>query len=255
MAKRKFPLPDTWLADFRDSAGLIPPPRTLSNAASRLVDLMDEFLYSLQGGWEIPPGFPRDRFVPTSYGKLDLLAPIVQYLDDFGFTGDASRLHEAARRYCKHQDWQLRQMLPRPGDDKGWQEFQERCVKPLGYLSVCLQGRIRDVRQLIMDAAAREAAVRGKGKEARPDLRAQLTAGLTNSEMNKLGEQVRSNAAMTTVERIQGIMQRMRIQAGSETKVEKKLARSYLSKARNKWPAEYATAEKQFAEAMKSASI
>lgn len=167
MAKRNVPPADTWLEDFRESAGLTPPPRTLSNAASRLVDLMDEFLYSLQLGWEIPPGFPLDRFVPTGYGKSDLVAPIVQYLDDFSFTGDARRLHEAARRFYAHHDWQRRQMLPRPGDDKGWQEFQERCVKPLWDLSVRLQGRIRDVRQLIIDAAGREAATQTRGKGGR----------------------------------------------------------------------------------------
>ncbi len=165
MTKRNVPPADTWLADFRETAGLTPPPRTLSNAASRLVDLMDEFLYSLQGGWEIPPGFPRDRFVPTGYGKGDLVAPIVQYLDDFGFTGDARRLHEAARRFYAHRDWQLKQMFPRPGDDKGWQEFQERCVKPLGHLAGCLQGVICDIRQLVIDAAAREAAVTNDTKE------------------------------------------------------------------------------------------
>ena len=170
---------------------------------------MDEFLYSLQVGWEIPPGFPRDRFVPTSYGKGDLVDPIVQYLDDFGFTGDARRLHEAARGYCKHRDWQLRQMLPRPGDDKGWQEFQERCIKPLWYLSVCLQGRIRDVRQLIIDAAAREAAMQTRGNVGRKkvvesakdseessnaievpqgsSLR-EILAGLSDSEMNMLAK-------------------------------------------------------------------
>lgn len=117
---------------------------------------MDEFLYSLQLGWEIPPGFPRDRFVPTGYGNRDLVAPIVQYLDDFGFTGDARRLHEATRRFYAHRDWQLKQMFPRPGDDKGWKEFQERYVKPLGHELAILQGRICDVRQLIIDAAARE---------------------------------------------------------------------------------------------------
>ena len=128
---------------------------------------MDEFLYSLQCGWEIPPGFPRDRFVPTVYGKRDLVAPIVQYLDDFGFTGDARRLHEAARQFYAHRDWEQKQMLPRPGDDKGWQEFQERCVKPLGYLAGYLRGVMRDVRQLIIDAAAREAAKRARGKGGR----------------------------------------------------------------------------------------
>jgi hypothetical protein len=171
---------------------------------------MDEFLYSLQVGWEIPPGFPRDRFVPTGYGKSDLVAPIVQYLDDFGFTGDARRLHEAAKRFYAHQDWQRRQMRPRPSDDKGWQEFQERCVNPLGYLSVCLQGSIRDVRQLIIDAAGREAATQTRGKGGRkkvvesakdseessnaievtqgPSLRDILTDGLSVSEMNMLAK-------------------------------------------------------------------
>jgi len=167
VAKRNVPPADTWLEDFRESAGLTPPPRTLSNAASRLVDLMDEFLYSLQLGWEIPPGFPPDRFVPTGYGKSDLVAPIVQYLDDFSFTGDARRLHEAARQFYAHRDWQLKQMFPGPDDDKGWQEFQERCVKPLAYLSGCLHGVMCDVRRLIIDAAAREAATQTRGKGGR----------------------------------------------------------------------------------------
>ncbi len=77
----------------------------------------------------------------------------------------------------------------------------------------------------------------------------------SQNHTNKLVEQPRSNAAKTTDERIKGIMQRMRIQAGSGTKHDKKLARAYLSKARRNWPAEYAAAEKQFAEATKSASI
>jgi hypothetical protein len=156
VAKRNVPPADTWLADFRESAGLPPPPRTLSNAALRLVDLIDEFLYSLQGGWEIPPGFPRDRFIPTVYGKRDLVAPIVQYLDDFGFTGDARRLHEATRRFYAHRDWKL--MTPSPGDDKRWKEFHERYVNPLVHLAGCLRRDICDVRQLIIDAAGREAA-------------------------------------------------------------------------------------------------
>ena len=126
---------------------------------------MDEFLYSLQSGWEIPPGFPRDRFVPTVYGKSDLVAPIVQYLDDFGFTGDARRLHEAARRFYAYRDWKL--MTPSPGDDKRWKEFQERYVNPLVHLAGCLQGRIRDVRQLIIDAAGREATTQTRGKGGR----------------------------------------------------------------------------------------
>ncbi|MCR9293902.1 MAG: hypothetical protein NXI32_14345 [bacterium] len=153
MAKRKLPPPGTWLAEFRESAGLAPPPRTLSNAASRLVDLLDEFLYSLRCGWEIPPGFPRDRFVPTVYGKRDLVAPIVQYLIDLGFTGDARRLDEATRRFYAHRDWKL--MTPRPGDDNGWKEFQQRYVNPLMHLAGCLQGVICEVRQLIIDMGSK----------------------------------------------------------------------------------------------------
>lgn len=154
MAKRSGPSADTWLADFRESAGLTPPPRTLSNAAARLVDLLDEFLYSLRCGWDIPPGFPRDRFVPTVYGKRDLVAPIAQYLVDLGFTGDARRLHEATRRFYTHRDWKL--MTPRPSDDKGWKEFQERYVNPLVHLAGCLQAVICEVRQVIIGTGSKD---------------------------------------------------------------------------------------------------
>jgi hypothetical protein len=153
MAKQTVPPNDMWLAVFRESAGLTPPPRTLSDAASRLVDLVDEFLCSLQHDWDPPPGFPRERFVPTGYGKRDLIAPIIQYVNDFGFTGDARRLQEATRRFYAHRDWKL--MIPSPGDDKGWKEFQERYVKPLGYEVTLLQGILRDVRQLIITACAK----------------------------------------------------------------------------------------------------
>lgn len=208
MAKRNVRPADTWLEDFRESAGLTPPPRTLSKAASRLVDLMDEFLYSLQLGWEIPPGFPLDRFVPTGYGKSDLVAPIVQYLDDFSFTGDARRLHEAARRFYAHHDWKL--MTPSSGDDKGWKEFQERYVNRLVHLAGCLRRDICDVRQLIIDAAAREAETQTRGNVGRKkvvesakdseessnaievpqgsSLREILIAGLSDSEMNMLAK-------------------------------------------------------------------
>ncbi len=151
MAKRSVPPADTALADFRETARLTPPPRTLSNAASRLVDLLDEFLYSLQCGWDMPPGFPRDRFVPTVYGRRDLVVPIVQYLDDFGFTGDARRLHEAARLFYAHRDWKL--MTPSPGDDKGWKEFQQLYVNPLVHLAGCLRAVICETRQLIIATA------------------------------------------------------------------------------------------------------
>lgn len=153
MAKRKVPPPDTWLADFRESAGLTPPPRTLSNAASRLVDLLDEFLYSLQCGWDIPPGFPRDKFVPSVLRRRDLISPIFQYLVDLGFTGDARRLHEAAEEFFEHLDWRL--MTPRPGDDKGWKEFQERYVMPLWLKRSRLEAVIREVRQLINDMGSK----------------------------------------------------------------------------------------------------
>ena len=197
---------------------------------------MDEFLYSLQGGWEIPPGFPRDRFVPTGYGKSDLVAPIVQYLDDFGFTGDARRLHEAARRFYAHQDWQLRQMLPRPGDDKGWQEFQERCVKPLGHLAGCLQGVICDVRQLIIDAAGREAATQTRGKGGRKkgsgvklskhvtDVSRDTPPKVTNP--NDISQQLKHiEAAVATTTNVGGTSKRSPNQTTHEQKVERILNR------------------------------
>ena len=166
MAKRNVAPADTWLADFRESAGLTPPPRTLSNAASRLVDLLDELLYSLQCGWDIPPGFPRDRFVPSVYGRRDLVVPIVQYLDDFSFTGDASRLHEATRQFYAHRDWRL--MTPRPGDDKGWKEFQQHYVNPLVHKAGCLSAVIRETRQLIITAGARGIAAKQAAEAPNP---------------------------------------------------------------------------------------
>ena len=167
MAKRRVPPADTWLADFRESAGLTPPPRTLSNAETRLVDLLDEFLYSLRCGWEIPPGFPRDRFVPTVSGKRDLVAPIVQYLIDLGFTGDARRLHDATRRLYEHRDWGSRKMLPSPRDDKGWKEFQQQYVNPLVHHAGSLQAVICDVRQLIIDTGSKD-SVDGKPAVVQP---------------------------------------------------------------------------------------
>lgn len=55
-------------------------------------------------------------------------------------------------------------MLPRPGDDKGWQEFQEAVRKAVRAFGGVFAGVFCDVRQLIIDAAAREAAAQTRGK-------------------------------------------------------------------------------------------
>ena len=159
---------DAQLVDlFRESAGLTPPPRTLNAAASRLVDLLDEFLRQLQIGWDIPPDFPPDRFVPSVYPDRDLVAPILQYVADCPFKGDAPRLDQAMRRFYAIRDWPL--LRPSPGDDEGWREFQQRYVLPLNHRAACLSGVITDVRRLIIDSGGSPAAGKqkdGGGKKA-----------------------------------------------------------------------------------------
>ena len=151
---------------FRKSAGLTPPPRTLSNAASRLVNLLDDYLRVLQIGWENPPGFPTDRFVPSVSIDRDREGPIVQYLVDLGFTGDAHRVHEAMQRCYDIRDWRI--MMPSPGDDKGWQQFQQRYVAPLKYEVARLQSVIYEARQLITTTGTKDSVDPAAGGEATP---------------------------------------------------------------------------------------
>jgi|GEM_PF-1871437 len=161
MTKRNIPPADTALADFRESAGLTAPPRTLSNAASRLVDLLDDYLRVLGIGWEIPPGFPADRFVPSVCLAEHREGPIVQYLVDLRFTGDARRVHEAIQRCLAIRDCRI--MRPRPDDDEGWQQFQQRYVNPLSYRVARLRQVIYETRQLIITMGTKWAAAQLKG--------------------------------------------------------------------------------------------
>jgi hypothetical protein len=133
---------------LREEAGLSPPPRTLNAVASRLVDLLDEFFCQLQWGWGIPPGFPRDRFVPGVSPNRDLVVPILQYVADLGFTGDAHRLDEAMSRFYAIRDRSF--FVPSPGDDEGWKEYQQQWVTPLKHCAAFLSAVIMDVRSLIM---------------------------------------------------------------------------------------------------------
>lgn len=156
------------LAEFRESVGLAPPPRTLSPAASRLVDLLDEFLRRLTFGWDIPPGLPADRFVPTVWANPDLVAPILQYVADLGFTGDACRLDEVMGQFYAIRE--CSPVLPDLGDDEGWEEVQQQYVDPLRYRVAVLRSVVVEIRQLIINAA-----VGGDGKPSDPALDAQQT--------------------------------------------------------------------------------
>ena len=148
---------DAVLADFRESAGLLPPPRTLCPAASRLIDLLDKFCFQLGLGWDIPRDFPADRFIPTVSPNRDLVVPILQYVADLGFTGDAHRLSEAMERFYAYRDPAFSlSSIPGPDDDKGWKEYQQRCVLPLKYHARCLSALIVEVRQVIIDAGTVE---------------------------------------------------------------------------------------------------
>ena len=109
-----------------------------SASALRLADLLEKFRRVLVIGFEeIPPNYPQDRFIPSFTADRDVAAAIVTNVAIL-FPADAVRLRIALDRFYAVRDWPL--LVPCPGDDEGWRDYQQRRVKPLRYRAFGIGG-------------------------------------------------------------------------------------------------------------------
>ncbi len=133
-----------------------------SASALRLADLLEKFRRVLVIGFEeIPPNYPQDRFIPSFTADRDVAAAIVTNVAIL-FPADAVRLRIALDRFYAVRDWPL--LVPCPGDDEGWRDYQQRHVKPLRYRASVLAAVLAEVRDLVNEST-QPVAKSGQGEE------------------------------------------------------------------------------------------
>ncbi len=144
----------------------------MSDAPSRqrLVDLLEEFRRTLGIGWEFPPDYPPDQFIPLSSLGPDFLVMgreimiplrfipsvsvdrvtakgILDNLVSLGFIADEHRLRRALDCFFAIKDRQF--LVPTPNDVEGWKEVQRRDVQPLQYRASVLAARLAEVADVV----------------------------------------------------------------------------------------------------------
>ena len=141
-----------------------------AQAKQRLVDHMEELGRELGIGWEVPPNYPPDQFLPlTSVDRnavfvgtepmipvrflpsvsvdRDKAVGILDNLIALGFIADASQLRIALKRFFAVKDWTF--LVPTWNDDEGWKELQRRYVQPLRFRGGQLAAVLAEVIEVV----------------------------------------------------------------------------------------------------------